>query len=178
MKCLKPGHHIAKILLFRTHHPWSSTTELILGVSPKDDLRRRGEGGVSTGKTTSSFWIWPFIEFGRHLVFFFSLQALYINISIIWVSLHKVLHKKDWFQKIILTQLSLTEELSFLSVEKTLLYMWYKLLGMIEMQLYAQLSKTLYECNCLILGAFYQVHSIKKGPTNSLWSYKIQYDLP
>ena len=30
MKCLKPGHHIGKILLFRTHHPWSSTTELIL----------------------------------------------------------------------------------------------------------------------------------------------------
>ena len=82
MKCLKPGHHIAKILLFRTHHPWSSTTELILGVSPKDDLRRRGEGGVSTGKTTSSFWIWPFIEFGRHLVFFFPFKH-YISILVL-----------------------------------------------------------------------------------------------
>ena len=30
MKPLKPGHHIAKILLFRTHHLWNSTTELIL----------------------------------------------------------------------------------------------------------------------------------------------------
>ena len=30
MKSLKPGHHIAKILLFRTHHLWNSTTELIL----------------------------------------------------------------------------------------------------------------------------------------------------
>ena len=30
MKSLKPGHHIAKILLFRTHHLWTSTTELIL----------------------------------------------------------------------------------------------------------------------------------------------------
>ena len=29
-KSLKPGHHIAKILLFRTHHLWNSTTELIL----------------------------------------------------------------------------------------------------------------------------------------------------
>ena len=29
MKSLKPGHHIAKILLFRTHHLWNSTTELI-----------------------------------------------------------------------------------------------------------------------------------------------------
>ena len=30
MKSLKPGHHIAKVLLFRTHHLWNSTTELIL----------------------------------------------------------------------------------------------------------------------------------------------------
>ena len=30
MKSLKPGHHIAIILLFRTHHLWNSTTELIL----------------------------------------------------------------------------------------------------------------------------------------------------
>ena len=30
MKSLKPGHHIVKILLFRTHHLWNSTTELIL----------------------------------------------------------------------------------------------------------------------------------------------------
>ena len=30
MKSFKPGHHIAKILLFRTHHLWNSTTELIL----------------------------------------------------------------------------------------------------------------------------------------------------
>ena len=30
MKSLKPGHHIAKIMLFRTHHLWNSTTELIL----------------------------------------------------------------------------------------------------------------------------------------------------
>ena len=30
MKSLKPGHHIAKILHFRTHHLWNSTTELIL----------------------------------------------------------------------------------------------------------------------------------------------------
>ena len=30
MKSLKPGHLIAKILLFRTHHLWNSTTELIL----------------------------------------------------------------------------------------------------------------------------------------------------
>ena len=32
MKCLKPGLHIAKILLFRTHHLWNSTTELILNL--------------------------------------------------------------------------------------------------------------------------------------------------
>ena len=30
LKSLKTGHHIAKILLFRTHHLWNSTTELIL----------------------------------------------------------------------------------------------------------------------------------------------------
>ena len=30
MKSLKPGYHIVKILLFRTHHLWNSTTELIL----------------------------------------------------------------------------------------------------------------------------------------------------
>ena len=28
MKSLKPGHHIAKIFLFRTHHLWNSPTEL------------------------------------------------------------------------------------------------------------------------------------------------------
>ena len=32
MKSLKPGHHIAIILLFRTHHLWNSTTELILNL--------------------------------------------------------------------------------------------------------------------------------------------------
>ena len=36
MKSLKPGHHIAKILLFRTHHLWISTTELILMASVYD----------------------------------------------------------------------------------------------------------------------------------------------
>ena len=33
MKSLKPGHHIAKILLFRTHHLKISTTELTLRYS-------------------------------------------------------------------------------------------------------------------------------------------------
>ena len=41
MKSLKPGHHIAKILLFRTHHLWNSTTELILVLTRSTFLKTK-----------------------------------------------------------------------------------------------------------------------------------------
>ena len=76
MKSLKPGHHITKILLFRTHHLWNSTTELILIYNDFEYTRCIKEMGFHVN----------LIPFPRIISFFIK---YYLKKTRIWVSMFR-----------------------------------------------------------------------------------------
>ena len=81
MKSLKPGHHIAKILFFRTHHLWNCTTKLILLT-----LKKETKSTLHLDMLYKNSWISEIIVF---CICFNKSRMLYkIILPDTWVGLH------------------------------------------------------------------------------------------